>query len=500
MDLFNFPQIDRMTADGDLDGLRDLLAKGGLAVRLRAAYALAGLEEGSGWRYLLDSVRQVSDPQVQITAAELLGDLGHLRAIPALEDALTRAKGDVAEALKGALEAIGGPEADDALRRAGYAPVLPHIASSQQMIDYGGDYVRTFRPDSAEVQFLTAEEHFNNAVALREAEQVERALTENSLALWLQPDWAYAWYLRGVLFEELERPFEAALAYRWALELDPEQADASEALNDMEFTLSDDMLDGEVLLRGLKSRAWQERRDSAAGLGDLGEDAPPEALPLLLNLLVTDEEREVRHAVIEALGNIEDRSALQALTDQEESSWLLRFAIIEALAQLRDPAGLVVVLRREMSAMQERNTLFTANKDVLLEVEYDRMMEVGALALERSGDLAVLLDLADEGQAADEWAETEDEAVQGDYLDEEEEAIEESLESFTDETALLVSLAIDRLALPNLASLDRLLLERLALLPDLTLPAFETDEEQPAVLHDHAAVRNAAVLELARRV
>jgi hypothetical protein len=68
--------------------------------------------------------------------------------------------------------------------------------------------------DTTEIKIHTAEQHFDTAADLREAELTERGLVENALALWLAPDWAYAWYLRGVLFEDLDRYFEAWLSYR----------------------------------------------------------------------------------------------------------------------------------------------------------------------------------------------------------------------------------------------------------------------------------------------
>ena len=238
MDLFGSSNIEKMVAEHDMEGLYKLLEHHNSATRLEAALALAEMNDGAGWRFLMDTVRQSEDLESQVVAAAMLGDLGHPRAIPVLEESLKKARlkadHETSEALKEALEAIGGRDADDALRRAGYEPVLPHMTSNLQVVDYDGHYVPTILPDNSQVEYLTAEQHLNNAVSLRESELTERGLVEDSLALWLAPETAYAWYLRGVLYEDLERTFEAALCYRWALELDPSQAEAREALADLE--------------------------------------------------------------------------------------------------------------------------------------------------------------------------------------------------------------------------------------------------------------------------
>ena len=126
-----------------------------------------------GWRYLMDTVQTSQDPAEVADAAEVLGDLEHPRAIPALEEALKRSSGETASVIKSALETIGGQDADAALRRAGYEPVVPHM-SGLQLMDYRGGYVKSARPNTGEIEFLTAEQHYNNAVDLREAELTER--------------------------------------------------------------------------------------------------------------------------------------------------------------------------------------------------------------------------------------------------------------------------------------------------------------------------------------
>jgi HEAT repeat protein len=470
------------------------------------------MNDGAGWRYLMDTVRLADDPDSQMVAAAMLGDLGHPRAIPILEETLKKSRGEVADAMKESLQAIGGSEADEALRRAGYEPVLPHMSGNQQLMEYEGDYVRAIMPDTSHFELLTAEQHLNNAVELRESEMTERGLVEDSLALWLLPEWGYAWYLRGVLFEDLDRSFEASMCYQWALELEFSLKEARDALDELNAERVIPPLDPDVLIVDLGSRTWSERRDAAAGFGELGENTPAQAVDRLIELL-DDEEREVRHAVIEALASIGDRRAVLPLLQREEGSWLLRFSVIEALAQLGSVDGLVTVLRREMRRVQERNPVFSSHKDPLLEVEYDRLMEIGVLAFEMAGDVQSLLDLA-EGNAWEEVAQPEDADEYGgesyyhaageeEYTEDgEDQEADENLDSYVDEVAQMASLALERLTMPNLAKLDADTLRRLSTVPDLTLLDVSEDEEaepQPTIIQDLSALREAAKAELARR-
>jgi HEAT repeat protein len=505
MGFFSSRKIEKMVSEHDINGLNSLLEDRNSNTRLQAAFALAELNDGSGWRYLMDTASQADDPDLQAAAAGLLGDLGHARSIPVLEEALKTAKGGTADAIKRALESIGGQEGDEALRRSGYEPVLPHMAGNLQMVEYEGDYVRSIQSSASQVQFLTAQQHLDQAWDLYNEDLAERALVEDSLALWLTPESADAWYLRGALFEELERYFEAVLSYRWALDLDPRQNETRDALSELEQEHVFPDLDPDTLLLDLASDDWSKRRDAAAGLGDLGELVPDEAVSRLTGLLQDDMDREVRHAAIEALGNIGNLDAVEPLLKMSETSWLLRFALIEAVAELGTVDGLVAILRREMKRIQMHNPVFSSEKDPLLNEEFDLLMEIGALAFEKTGDFESLLTLA-EGNA---WEEVEEEDEEGydvegdkDTNPEEDQQADEELEMYVDEVAQMASLAFERLAMSELADLSAPILRRLAAVPDLTLLNVSTDEEtdaQPIVIHDLSALREAAKAELEKR-
>jgi HEAT repeat protein len=532
MNLFGSPNIEKMAAEHDYDGLYQLLEHRDMLVRLQAAQALADMNDGTGWRFLIETLRGDDEPAVRGVAAAMLGELGHPRAVAPLKEVLQKLRfapisEELAEAVRLALESIDSPEAEEALRGSGYEPVLK--GQSHTVIEYEPHYARQVLEGGSEVRFLTAEQHLNNAVELREAELTERGLVEDSLALWLSPDWGYAWYLRGVLFEDLERSFEALLAYRRAVELEPSLREAREALEEVQAEVSLPPDAPDLFLSGLKNRDWSERRNGAAGIADLamrGDPAANQAADALIALL-EDEEREVRHTALDALAWLGRRRAVPAvlavppILAMEESSWLVRFSVLQALAWFGAVDALISALRREMTRIQERNPIFSSQKDPMLEVEYEALMEIGARALERTGDLEALLSLA-EGNA---WVETDEEGeeesaeetqeqtgaggevyrmgyaeeLEADEAESEEEEEVDDLSSYVDEVAEMAVVALGRLAEPALPDLPPDMLTRLSKVPDLTLIDLEDEQAQPVLVRDLAGLREAAAAELRRR-
>ena len=502
MFFFGLPNIPKMSSERDYDGLARCLEHRDRLVRLQAAQALAELKDGRGWRYLLEAVGRPEDHQLQATAAEMLGELGHPRAIDALKGALPAARGDAVAAIREALRVLGAQE--DVTEKPSLIPEQREIERQPEgqsvfsvllgsMMDEGPDPTTKPLLPRMEVEFHSAEQHLSNAVQLREGELQERALVECSLALWLSPQWAYAWYLRGVLLEDLERGREAFLSYRRSLALDNSLKEAQEAYADLEESLGalPDLI--ETILGELVSDDWVERRDGAAWLGEwlashVSEEGPNFAAgsDALLEAL-SDPEREVRYAIVEALRRVKEPRFVEKSQTLKENSWLLRFAILQALSDLGAVYELAQRLSLEMSGLQERNPVFVSQKDPLLEQEYALLFEVGTLALERTENLEKLLELA-EGNA---WEEVDSEDA---FLgDEEDEEADEDLQSYVDETSLMVAIALERLALRRLDSLSPDLLNRLAAVPDLTLLDVEGWAKRPVVVHDFSELRSRVV-------
>lgn len=530
MFLFGLPNIAKMIKDRDFDGLARALEHRDRLVRLKAAQALAQLNDGRGWRYLLDTVQDAGNEQSQAVAAEMLGDLGHPRAVPALQEALPEARGDAAEAIRAALESLGVTLKEAEEKGQHIRPTPPpsakidpllEITMGASLIPEGEDseLVQPVAAPGEAIQFHTAEQHLNAAIQLREAELQERGLVHASLALWLKPHWAQAWYIRGVLLEDLEREREAMLAYHQAYTLDHSQTDAKSAYDELESE-SGEMPESPLeVMNSLGAGNWRERRDACAMLGALEPEPRAEAAVIADSLMVMleDDEREVRHAAIEALGATALRGgwnteqAGQRLLEMKESSWLLRFAILQALSDIGSAELLSARLRSEMQNMQERNKIYTSHRDPLLELEYEQVQEIGALALERSGDLEGLLTLAE----ANAWEETdinEETFALSEYAWQEEEGDwegedgpydelfiedeETELLSYVDETSLMAAVALDRLARRRLNDTDHplspALIARLAAVPDLTLLDITGESQAPQVVYDFAALRSLA--------
>ena len=64
----------------------------------------------------------------------------------------------------------------------------------------------------------------------KETEEFDKALRECETAIDLEPFWADAHNLRGMILEELGRSLEAIGAYRKAIQLDPDFSEAKENL------------------------------------------------------------------------------------------------------------------------------------------------------------------------------------------------------------------------------------------------------------------------------
>jgi len=488
------PNIRKLISERDVDGLVRCLEHHDPVVQLEAAEALAGvLNDGRGWRYLLQAVSHPAGMEHQAAAAEILGTLNHPRAVDVLKEALPAARGTAREAIEEALRSLGvessfpGPAQEMEVRPASESYFTTLFGGGEVL---QAEEIEPVLPNT-EIEIHSAEQHLESAAQLRENELQERGLVEICLALWLAPEWGDAWYLRGVLLEDLEREQEAVLAYRAAVQYDPNQVDAAQALEELEENLDLEPKPYEDLLRMLVDENWTARRDAAALLGEWlaahGQRKPNDLQNGVEGLVesLLDPEREVRHAAVEALGKTKESRTAGALKAMDESSWLMRFAIIQALSDLGSLEELVNRLRLEMDRMQERNPVFASQKDPLLELEFDLLLEVGTLALERTGKLEGLLELA-EGNA---WEEGGGEEV---IEEESEEELDEDIFSFVDEVSLMAAMALDRLAQKSLNSLSREILERLSVVPDLTLLELENDSSKPVVVYDLSELRKRA--------
>lgn len=83
----------------------------------------------------------------------------------------------------------------------------------------------------------TAQRHLENAYQLGEEAKLEAALEECEAAIALNPGWAEAHNLRGVILDDLQDTEGAIEAYRQAVQLDPEFEEARDNLAEAEGEL-----------------------------------------------------------------------------------------------------------------------------------------------------------------------------------------------------------------------------------------------------------------------
>jgi tetratricopeptide (TPR) repeat protein len=82
--------------------------------------------------------------------------------------------------------------------------------------------------------------HFEQALRyFDDTDEYDRALAEIDAAIKADPNLADAHNLRAMILEELDRPLEAIAAYKEALDIDPEHADAQENLSGLRDELVD---------------------------------------------------------------------------------------------------------------------------------------------------------------------------------------------------------------------------------------------------------------------
>jgi hypothetical protein len=152
----------------------------------------------------------------------------------------------------------------------------------------------------------------------------------------------------------------------------------------------------------------------------------------------------------------------------------------------------------------------------MVEVEYERLFEIGVRSLERTNNIIALVEIVegnawiqDEEEPDSDTSSSADEEIDNDLIDADDEydpEAEEDLSLYVDEVAQMACIALEEAAVPRMAQFDPSLLQRLAVIPDLTLidmdqMALDTGEEEPptSVVVDLTNLRNSASSELRKR-
>ena len=304
--------VDALIHDQDISGLLQCLKDNDPVVQLKAAAGLAQLGQYQGYDFLVTCLGQ-PDPSIRCAAIEALGDLRDPHAVEALIPLLKDHDQEVRETAIAALKRINTYDAMQALDA--YQQLKSGLQSEEQLPGRTDSWSDTPHPilgaipgwdanssgtapadeqKAAEELFILADHHQEESLTMQAFNECSRAIT-------LAPAWADPYNLKGILLEDLGKPFPAMLAYQRAIKLDPTLTAASDNLHDL-------LRDLQVLSEP-QTGDWQDRCDAIASLNQRPE---PEAVEVIASLL-NDEEPEVVAVALDALLASSFKEASQAL-------------------------------------------------------------------------------------------------------------------------------------------------------------------------------------------
>ena len=313
MGWFDRPDLDGMYARADVQGLIRVLDDGSEAEQITAGEMLIRLGIRRGFDHLIE-ILGTGGESARIAAAEVLGELKATQAVDSLAITLEDPSEKVQQAAWQALLAIDTVQAQQALAEWDRAKAEPdadlqtfaydHVMGSNRLPGARRILKPAMRQTAAQEEFILANRY-------QEEERTLEALTAIDKVLVVDPAWADALNLRGILHEEMGVPFAALNDYRKAALYDPLLAEARTNLEEMMRELNLPAIPVQEWLDQLESDTWEERRDAYVALSF---SRHPAALPALLNGL-QDEDVEVITAVIEAIEGMDDPVARAALEE-----------------------------------------------------------------------------------------------------------------------------------------------------------------------------------------
>ncbi len=323
------------------------------------------------------------DPGVRSSAALVLGQIGDPAAFDVLVQALGDADSGVQQAAVQALGGLGNPaaidplaemlEADDAGVRgaavkalAGFNTGRAYAAISGALDDEdasvrGAALKALTGPQAAEfvteiAPLLQDEDDTNRLFAVLALEglgpEAVEALPALISALEDSDRTVRQWAASAI--GSIGHPSDEALAaLTRTLTTDEERvvrANCARALGSLR-----DPRAIEALIQALDDDADLVRRSAASAIGYIGYPLD-EAIAALVKTLTTDEERDVRASCADALGNLGDPRALEALIQALDDDENVRLAAVDALRKLGSDASPAIPLLIE--AMRDADRLF----------------------------------------------------------------------------------------------------------------------------------------------
>ncbi len=303
----------RCIARADIQGLFRVLTDGSDADQLTASGMLIQLGVQRGYEHLIELLGTGSE-SVRAAAAEKFGELREARAVDALAVSMDDPSETVMEAARQALLDIDTVEAKRVLDE--WEADHSEMDTDLEVLTFAYDPImgsnrlpgerKALNPEERQT---AAREEFVLANSYQEEGRSQEALSACDKVLAVDPTWADALNLRGILHEELKQPFLALNDYRKAYLYDSTLGEARTNLDDLIRELDLKNVNVSEWVEQTQSSTWEERQ--AAYIALSFSDHPVAFRTLLKGL--EDEDVEVITAVIEALEGIDDPQSRQAL-------------------------------------------------------------------------------------------------------------------------------------------------------------------------------------------
>jgi HEAT repeat protein len=321
MKLFGGTDVDDLIAHRDIAGLLECLEKEDTISQLKAAIALAELHQSEGVEFLIWFLKHPK-LDVRSAAVEALGSLRAEEAVPELIPLLKDRDADFRELVSTALQQIGTAEALRALEERNIEEVTPPQEYPDQGFDLANstaDPITGVNPykqqdiptEIGPVERRRAREFFRLADQHQEEGRPVQALDECNTALAIWPSWADAYNLKGIILEDLNKPYQAMLAYQRAVKIDPTLTAAANNLADSISELEVTQVPLTELLEAVSTGEWETRQEAIAALNQRPE---PEAVEEIIHL-VSDDDPDISSFALDALEASSQPAAKKALAE-----------------------------------------------------------------------------------------------------------------------------------------------------------------------------------------
>ncbi len=311
MNIFNRTDINKFITNQDVPGLNRCLKSNDPQIQFQAAEALIHLGQTEGYNFLYNCLGH-TNISICCAAIELLGELKDPGAVKYLIPLLADSNSEVRETAIEGLSQINSYESIQAVQEyrqkedeetkirkdkkreldeSQFMPLSDPILGVTAIQDLEPEVgTLTCNRPAAEQLFVMADHHQEDGATMQ-------AYNECLKAISLCDDWADLYNLKGIILEDLDKPYLAILAYQRAVKLDAELSASFENLKELQQDLS---IFGETLdfwVEQASSGDWQSRCNALAALNQYPD---PEAVNVIAKFL-HDDDTEVSNVAMDAL-------------------------------------------------------------------------------------------------------------------------------------------------------------------------------------------------------